>query len=32
MIGCNNGTNGLNKGIHYSSEFAALQAEKERFK
>jgi hypothetical protein len=32
MIGYNNGADGLNRGIHYSSEFAALLAKKERFK
>jgi hypothetical protein len=28
MVGCNNGADGLNGRIHYSSELAALQAEK----
>jgi hypothetical protein len=28
MVGCNNGADGLNRRIHYSSELVALQAEK----
>jgi hypothetical protein len=32
MVDYSNGANGLNVEIHYSVEFAALQAEKERFK
>jgi hypothetical protein len=32
MVSCSNGADGLNVGIHYSGKFAALQAEKERFK
>jgi hypothetical protein len=32
MVDCSNGVDGLNVEIYYSVEFAALQAEKERFK
>jgi hypothetical protein len=28
MVGCNSGADGLNRRIHYSGEFAALQAER----
>jgi hypothetical protein len=31
MVGCSNGDDGLNVGIHYSDKLATLQAEKERF-